>query len=133
MEIQKLSNRVISNLYSFSYPLIIAVVVVFFTWPGEQSEFSSTLRVKQKKHVSKYTLSDQKRSKTVLSSWIYPACTLTCQYQLCREKQRAYTTQLRYYGSSTIDHRQRQDVSARFGLRQTFGLIYIMVVLFPFR
>jgi len=101
-------SNIISNLYSFSYPLIIVGIVVFFTWHGEQSEFSSTLRVKQKKHVWKYTLNDQKRSKIVLSSCMYPACTLDVYTNLSEKSsvrtQRSYNVILAVRQS---DHRQR--------------------------
>jgi len=116
-------SNIISNLYSFSYPLIIVVVVVLFTWHGEQPEFSSTVRVRQKKHVSKYTLSDQKRSKKCCLAGYTPRVLWHVSANFSEKssmRKHSYNVILAVGQSG---HRQRQDVSAGFGLGQTFGLI----------
>ena len=58
-------SKIISNLYSFSYPDYSSDSRIF-TWHGEQSKLSSTLGVKKKKHVSQYILNDQKSENTAV-------------------------------------------------------------------
>lgn len=98
------------------------VEVVFFTWHGEQSEFSSTLRVKQKKHVSQHSKWPEKKQNSAVFldvSRVYFGMSVPT----FQKKQRAYTTQLqRYSGSRTIGPQAAPGRSRPFRTRANFWL-----------